>query len=98
MGLAVNLRARPHAAVFPLKSNKGKENQERCQWRVSPTHEIRLLHHLNKLTLPTVLREHEKIARQCAAEGADHIRDLARLIELEPLDREGRMISGDVLE
>jgi len=41
---------------------------------------------------PTVLREHEKIARQCAAENVDHVRYLARLIELELLDREARMI------
>jgi DNA replication protein DnaC len=54
--------------------------------------EILLRHHLKKLKLPTVLREHEKIARQCAAEGVDHVRYLARLIELELLDREARMI------
>ena len=33
--------------------------------------EILLRHHLKKLKLPTVLREHEKIARQCAAENVD---------------------------
>ena len=54
--------------------------------------EILLRHHLKKLKLPTVLREHEKLARQCAAENADHVRYLARLIELELLDREARMI------
>ena len=54
--------------------------------------EILLRHHLKKLKLPTVLREHEKIARQCASEGLDHVRYLARLIELELLDREARMI------
>ena len=54
--------------------------------------EILLRHHLKKLKLPTVLREHEKIARQCAAENVDHVRYLARLIELELLDREARMI------
>lgn len=45
--------------------------------------EILLRHHLKKLKLPTVLREHEKIARQCAEENVDHVRYLARLIELE---------------
>jgi DNA replication protein DnaC len=45
-----------------------------------------------KLKLPTVLREYEKIARQCATENVDHVRYLARLIELELLDREARMI------
>lgn len=54
--------------------------------------EILLRHHLKKLKLPTVLREHEKLARQCATEGVDHVRYLARLIELELLDREARMI------
>lgn len=51
------------------------------------TPEVLLRHHLKKLKLPTVLREHEKIVRQCAAEGLDHVRYLARLIELELLDR-----------
>ena len=32
---------------------------------------ILLAHHLKTLKLPTVLREHEKVARQCAAEGLD---------------------------
>jgi DNA replication protein DnaC len=45
--------------------------------------EILLKHHLKKLKLPTVLREYEKIARQCATENVDHVRYLARLIELE---------------
>ena len=44
------------------------------------TPEILLRHHLKKLKLPTVLREHEKIARQCVSEGLDHVRYLARLI------------------
>ena len=54
--------------------------------------EILLRHHLRKLKLPTVLREHDKLARQCAAENVDHMRCLARLVELELLDREARMI------
>ena len=54
--------------------------------------EILLRHHLRKLKLPTVLREHEKLARQCASENVDHVRYLARLVELELLDREVRMI------
>jgi DNA replication protein DnaC len=44
--------------------------------------ELLLQHHLKKLRLPTVLREYEKLARQCAAENVDHVRYLARLIEL----------------
>jgi DNA replication protein DnaC len=54
--------------------------------------EILLRHHLRKLKLPTVLREHDKLARQCAVENVDHVRYLARLVELELLDRETRMI------
>ena len=54
--------------------------------------ELLLQHHLKRLKLPTVLREHHKLARQCARENVDHVRYLARLIELELLDREARMI------
>lgn len=54
--------------------------------------ELLLRHHLKRLKLPTVLREHEKLARQCAGEGVDHVRYLARLIELELLDREARTV------
>jgi len=58
--------------------------------------EILLRHHLKRLKLPTVLREHEKLARPCAAENVDHVRYLARLVELELLDREARMIDRRV--
>lgn len=54
--------------------------------------EILLAHHLKALKLPTFLREHQKLARQCAAEGMDHVRYLARLVELELIDRERRMV------
>ena len=37
-----------------------------------------LAHHLKSLKLPTFLREHDKLARQCAAEGLDHVRYLTR--------------------
>jgi hypothetical protein len=33
-----------------------------------------LAHHLKTLKLPTFLREYDKLVRQCAAEGADHVR------------------------
>jgi DNA replication protein DnaC len=49
-------------------------------------------HHLKTLKLPTFLREYAKLARQCAAEGQDHVQFLARLVELELIDRERRMI------
>ena len=54
--------------------------------------EILLAHHLKTLKLPTFLREYDKLARQCAAEGLDHVQFLARLVELELIDRERRMI------
>ena len=43
--------------------------------------------HLKALRLPTFLREYDKVARQCAAEGADSRRFLLQLSELELLDR-----------
>ena len=54
--------------------------------------EILLAHHLQALKLPTCLREHHKLARQCAAESVDHIRFLARLVEMEMIERERRMV------
>ena len=54
--------------------------------------ELLLAHHLKILRLPTFLREHDKLARICAAEGVDHVRYLARLTELELIDRERRMV------
>jgi len=54
--------------------------------------QILLNHRLKSLRLPTVLREYDKLARQAAAEGLDHVQFLARLIELEMIDRERRMI------
>ena len=58
----------------------------------SETPELLLQHHLKKLRLPTVLREYEKLARQCAANNVDHVRYLARLIEAELIDRDARMV------
>ena len=54
--------------------------------------QILLNHRLKALRLPTVLREYGKLAKQAAAEGLDHVQFLARLIELEMIDRERRMI------
>ncbi len=42
--------------------------------------------------MPTVLREYEKVARECAQSGIDHPRYLQRLIELELIDRERRTV------
>jgi DNA replication protein DnaC len=54
--------------------------------------ELLLAHHLKTLRLPTFLREYDKQARICAADGVDHVRYLARLTELELIDRERRMV------
>ena len=59
---------------------------------MNDTPQILLAHHLKNLRLPTFLREHDKLARLCAAEGVDHLGYLSRLAELELIDREGRMI------
>ncbi|MDO9526706.1 MAG: IS21-like element helper ATPase IstB [Gemmobacter sp.] len=69
---------------------------------------ILLADHLKTLKLPTFLREYEKLARprrrtppilkvarvraRGATEGLDHVQFLARLVELELIDRERRMI------
>ena len=57
-----------------------------------PAPEVLLASYLKTLRLPTFLREHDKLARQCAREGVSHIRYLARLTELELIDRERRLI------
>src|SRR5438045_5538611 len=54
------------------------------------TPQVLLDHHLKILRLPTFLREYDKVAQQCAAEGVDFPRYLLRLSELELLDRERR--------
>ena len=56
------------------------------------TPQLLLVHHLKTLKLPAFLREYDKLARQCAAEGAGHVRYLVRLAELELIDRERRMV------
>ena len=65
---------------------------------MSDVPQVLLAHHLKALKLPTFLREHDKLARQCAAEGVDHTTYLLRLAELELLDRERRMIERRVRE
>ena len=60
--------------------------------------QLLLAHHLKALKLPTFLREYDKLARQCAAEGVDHPRYLLRLAELELIERERRMIERRIKE
>ena len=50
---------------------------------MTDTPQVLLAHHLKALKLPTFLREYDKLARQCAAEGTDYPRYLLRLAELE---------------
>lgn len=59
---------------------------------MTDTPKILLAHHLKSLKLPTFLREYDKLARQCASEGQDHVQFLTRLVELELIDRERRMV------
>ena len=43
-------------------------------------------------TCRPILREYEKVAAEAAREGQDHVRYLLRLVELELIDRERRMV------
>lgn len=54
--------------------------------------QLLLDHHLKTLKLPTFLREYAKQARLSADEGVDHIAYLARLAELELIDRDRRLV------
>jgi DNA replication protein DnaC len=56
------------------------------------TPQVLLAHHLKQLRLPRVLREYDKVARECARDGVDHPRYLLRLLELELIDRERRLV------
>ena len=60
--------------------------------------QLLLTHHLKALKLPTFVREYDKVAQQCAAEGVDHPRYLLRLAELELIDRERRLIERRIRE
>jgi DNA replication protein DnaC len=65
---------------------------------MTDTPQILLAHHLKALKLPIFLREYDKLAQQCAAEGVDHPRYLLRLTELELIEREQRMVERRVRE
>ena len=56
------------------------------------TPQVLLGHHLKQLKLPTILREYDKVARECAQGGIDHPGYLLRLLELELIDRERRVV------
>ena len=65
---------------------------------MSDTPQVLLAHHLKALRLPIFLREYDKLARQCAAEGVDHTRYLLRLTELEMIERERRTVERRIKE
>jgi len=53
---------------------------------------VLLEHHLKKLKLPTILAEYDRQAQQCGEQGIDHPRYLLRLVELELIERQRKMI------
>ena len=65
---------------------------------MTDTPQLLLGHHLKVLKLPTFLREYDKLARQCAAEGVEHTGYLLRLAELELIERERRMVERRIRE
>ena len=58
---------------------------------MTDTPQILLRHHLKQLRLPTFQGEYAKQAQLCASENKDHIYYLARLCEMELIDRERRI-------
>ena len=91
-------KLRPGYLSLPASGQRGDHGRrqlyELVGWRrvMTDTPQVLLAHHLKTLKLPTFLREYDKLARQCATEGADHVRYLVRLTELELIDRERRMV------
>lgn len=65
---------------------------------MTETPQLLLAHHLKALKLPTFLREYNKLAQQCAADGLDHVRFLLRLAELELIERQRRMVEWRIKE
>src|SRR5256885_9000479 len=65
---------------------------------MSDAPQLLLVHHLKALKLPTFLREYDRLAQQCAAEGVDHPRYLLRLAELELIERERRSVERRIKE
>ena len=95
---ATPAQTQPGYLSLPASGQRGDHGRrqlyELVGWRrvMTDTPQVLLAHHLKTLKLPTFLREYDKLARQCATEGADHVRYLVRLTELELIDRERRMV------
>jgi DNA replication protein DnaC len=62
------------------------------------TPQLLLERHLKELRLPTILRECDKVALQCAVERLGYQRYLLRMTELELLDRERRATERRILQ
>src|SRR5262249_52295565 len=96
--------ARPDGLSLPAAGKgsddlgQGLSRPARRGGAVTDTPQLLLAHHLKALRLPTFLREYDKLAQQCAAEGVDHPRYLLRLAELELIERERRMIERRIKE
>ena len=90
----LDLDVYPYLPRANVATTGDRQLYEPVGWRrvMTDTPQLLLVHHLKTLKLPTFLREYDKLARQCAAEGADHVRYLVRLAELELIDRERRMV------
>lgn len=58
--------------------------------------QILLKHHLKALRLPKFQAEYAKQAQLSAAQNKDHVQYLARLCEMEPIDRERRVIERPI--
>ena len=74
------------------KADKPAAAQTMPSGTTSGTPQLLLAHHLKQLKLPTILREYDKVAREAAREGIDHAAYLLRLVELELIDRERRVV------
>lgn len=62
---------------------------------MTDTPQVLLAHHLKALKLPTFLREYDRQARLCAAEGIDYPRYLLR--ELSPNLGDGLIVQAAAL-
>ena len=74
------------------KADKPAAAQAMPSGTTSGTPQLLLGHHLKQLKLPTILREYDKVAREAAREEIDHAAYLLRLVELELIDRERRVV------
>src|SRR5260370_34925337 len=73
-----------------VRMSGAESSEANTATHTADTPQLLLEHHLKELRLPTMLREYDKVARQCAVEQVDYQHYLRRLTELELLDRERR--------